>query len=43
MKMEKVASRNLLLDLETYTGLVLVTILVDDLGKGMNIKGNKVF
>jgi len=41
--MGKVASRNLLLDPETYIGLVLVTIFMDDLGKGMNIKGSKVF
>lgn len=43
MKMEKVASRILLLDPGTYTGLVLATIFMDNLGKGVNIKGNKVF
>lgn len=43
MKMEKVASRNLSVDPETYTGLVLVTLFMDDLGKGMKRKGSKIF
>lgn len=40
--MGKDASGNLLLDPETLTRLVLVTICMDDLGKDMNIRGTQV-
>lgn len=43
MKMGKVDYRNLILDPWTYTGLVLITMVMQYSGKDMNIEGNKIF
>lgn len=43
MKMGKVDYRNLILDPWTYTGPVLITMVMQYSGKDMNIEGNKIF